>query len=426
MKATGGRRAPRRPPRPATVIAFIVRRLIVAVLLLLVVSAVTFAIFFLVPRLAGRHAGGPRVPLRRTDRRPGADRGDGGEARLHRPARASSTAASSRASSSAPTTTTGPATEHCPAPCLGYSFLNQNPVLAGPARPAAGDALARRRGGDPVADRRGRPSGCCRRCGAARVFDRAAMGIALAGVSLPIFFTGLLSLSIFSYRLGITAPGGSYTPLQENPLLWAYDLLLPWITLAFLYAAGYARLTRAGMLETMNEDYIRTARAKGLPERTVVVKHGLRSALTPILTIFGLDLGLLLGGAILTESHLLAARHRQVLGRRDRQQRPAEGAGSHPGRRRSSSSSPTSSWTCSTPSSTRGCGTSERGRLRSEAPRRSLPGGRPPTALPRGPRPAGAVPDRRRRGQARSTGSRSTSSAARPWGSSGSPGPARA
>jgi peptide/nickel transport system permease protein len=85
-------------------------------------------------------------------------------------------------------------------------------------------------------------------------------------------------------------------------LLWAYDLLLPWITLAFLYSAAYARLTRAGMLDTMGEDFIRTARAKGLPERTVVVRHGLRAALTPILTLFGLDLGLLLGGAILTES----------------------------------------------------------------------------------------------------------------------------
>src|SRR5262249_20634476 len=134
------------------------------------------------------------------------------------------------------------------------------------------------------------------------VFDRAAMGVALAGVSLPIYFTGLLALSIFAYNLGWFPPGGSYTPITENPFQWAYDLVLPWITLAFLYAAGYARLTRAGMLETMNEDYIRTARAKGLPERTVVVKHGLRSALTPILTIFGLDLGLLLGGAILTES----------------------------------------------------------------------------------------------------------------------------
>ena len=77
--------------------------------------------------------------------------------------------------------------------------------------------------------------------------------------------------------------------------------MLPWVTLAFLYAALYARLTRAGMLETMSEDYIRTARAKGLPERTVIVKHGLRAALTPIITIFGMDLGALLGGAVLTE-----------------------------------------------------------------------------------------------------------------------------
>jgi peptide/nickel transport system permease protein len=77
--------------------------------------------------------------------------------------------------------------------------------------------------------------------------------------------------------------------------------VLPWVTLAFLYAALYARLTRAGMLETMSEDYIRTARAKGLPERTVIIKHGLRAALTPIVTIFGMDLGLLLGGAVITE-----------------------------------------------------------------------------------------------------------------------------
>jgi peptide/nickel transport system permease protein len=134
------------------------------------------------------------------------------------------------------------------------------------------------------------------------VFDRTAMGVALAGVSLPIFFTGLLALSVFSYTLGWAAPGGTNPMDAANPLEWAYDLLLPWTTLAFLFAAAYARLTRSGMLETMGEDYIRTARAKGLPERTVVMRHGLRAALTPILTIFGLDLGLLLGGAILTES----------------------------------------------------------------------------------------------------------------------------
>jgi peptide/nickel transport system permease protein len=128
------------------------------------------------------------------------------------------------------------------------------------------------------------------------------MAVALSGVSLPIFFTGILTLVIFSYQLGWTAPGGSYTPIEENPAEWAYNLILPWVTLAFLFAAIYARLTRAGMLETMGEDYIRTARAKGLSERRVIMKHGLRGALTPIVTIFGLDVSLLMGGAVLTES----------------------------------------------------------------------------------------------------------------------------
>jgi peptide/nickel transport system permease protein len=93
-----------------------------------------------------------------------------------------------------------------------------------------------------------------------------------------------------------------YVGITTNPAEWARNLVLPWVTLAFLYAALYARLTRAGMLEPMGEDYIRTARAKGLPERRVIIKHGLRAALTPIVTIFGMDLGLLLGGAILTET----------------------------------------------------------------------------------------------------------------------------
>jgi peptide/nickel transport system permease protein len=125
------------------------------------------------------------------------------------------------------------------------------------------------------------------------------MGTALAGVSLPIFFTGQIALLLFSYHWQIF--NVTYVGITQNPLDWAKNLILPWIVLAFLYSALYARLTRAGMLETMNEDYIRTARAKGLPERTVIFKHGLRAALTPILTIFGMDLGLLFGGAILTE-----------------------------------------------------------------------------------------------------------------------------
>jgi peptide/nickel transport system permease protein len=126
------------------------------------------------------------------------------------------------------------------------------------------------------------------------------MGVALAGVSLPIFFTGQFLLLIFSYQLEIF--GRTYVPFTENPSQWANTLFLPWCSLALLYSAVYARLTRSGMLETMNEDFIRTARAKGLRERDVVVRHGLRAALTPIVTVFGMDIGLLLGGAVITET----------------------------------------------------------------------------------------------------------------------------
>jgi peptide/nickel transport system permease protein len=281
-------------------VRYIIRRLLAAVLLLVIVSMVTFAIFFLVPRWAGASA--QDLASRYVGKTAGQEQiremadklgfTDPLWVQYGRFAKGIVAGA---------TYDTGPTTVHCPAPCFGYSFITQNPVwpdlvdrLTVTMSLAAGAAVIWLVSGVAIgvisALRRG------------TVFDRTAMGVALAGVSLPIFFTGLLSLSIFSYRLGWFPGGGSYTPLTQNPAKWTYDLILPWITLAFLYSAAYARLTRAGMLETMNEDFIRTARAKGLPERTVVLKHGLRSALTPILTIFGLDLGLLLGGAILTES----------------------------------------------------------------------------------------------------------------------------
>ncbi len=136
-------------------------------------------------------------------------------------------------------------------------------------------------------------------------FDRAATIFALAGVSLPVFFTAeILLLLIFSYGPAWLRlfPNVTYVPITTNPLLWFQNLVLPWIALAFLFAALYARFTRANMLETMGEDYIRTATAKGLRRRAVVGRHGLRAALTPIVTIFGLDVGSLLGGAILTET----------------------------------------------------------------------------------------------------------------------------
>jgi peptide/nickel transport system permease protein len=131
--------------------------------------------------------------------------------------------------------------------------------------------------------------------------DRFAMGFALFGVSAPVFWLGLMFLLIFWQYLGIL-PGTGYVPFTENPASWFTHFIGPWVVLALLYAAFYARMVRANLMETMGEDYIRTARAKGLSERTVVGKHGLRASLTPIVTMFGVDFATLLGGAVITET----------------------------------------------------------------------------------------------------------------------------
>jgi len=290
----------RRPPGPSELFRYIVRRLLSAVLLLFIISATVFAIFFYLPRLAGastddlasRYVGKSAGPEQIHNMAQKLGFTDPIYVQYGRFVKAIFVGADYN---------TGTSIEHCPAPCFGYSFLTQNAVWPEiTARLPVTVSLTI--GAAVLWLLFGMGTGILSALRKGSIFDRAAMGVALAGVSLPIFFTGLLSLSIFSYTLHWTAPGGSYTPLTENPAQWAYDLILPWVTLAFLYAAGYARLTRAGMLETMGEDFVRTARAKGLRESSVVGRHGLRAALTPIVTIFGLDVGLLLGGAVLTES----------------------------------------------------------------------------------------------------------------------------
>ena len=279
--------------------AYIVRRLLWAVVLLFVLSVVTFSIFYLVPRLggatpetlAGRYVG--RAATAETVRLTAERLGllDPVPVQYWNWVKGVFVGAKYDY---------GQGTEQCPAPCLGYSFITRQPVWP-ELLDRAPVTISLVVGASLLWLVAGVTTGVISALRRGTVFDRAAMGVALAGVSLPIFFTGLIALAFFSYQLRITAPGGSYVPFSENPAQWAYSLLLPWITLAFLFSAQYARLTRAGMLETMSEDYIRTARAKGLPERTVVLKHALRGALTPVLTIFGLDVGLLLGGAVLTE-----------------------------------------------------------------------------------------------------------------------------
>jgi peptide/nickel transport system permease protein len=131
--------------------------------------------------------------------------------------------------------------------------------------------------------------------------DRAGMLFALFGVSAPVFWLGYVMLYIFWFQLSWLP--GSTLPIDETLLesVLRGRFVLPWLTLSLTFAAFYARMTRSNLIETMSEDYIRTARAKGLSERRVIFKHGLRAALTPVVTMFGLDLGILLGGAVITE-----------------------------------------------------------------------------------------------------------------------------
>jgi len=280
------------------VITFIIRRLIATVFLLIVVSMITFAIFFLIPRLAGQntyqlateYVG--RNPTRAAVLQVEAQLGLDHPLWLQYWNFLKGIVAGAHYNS-------GTTSTYCPPPCFGYSFRSQQPVwpqmvsdLPVTLSLAIGAAVIWLVAGVAI--------GVISALKRGTLFDRFSMGVALAGVSLPIFFTGLISLELFSYKWPLF-PNVQYVSFLTNPYLWARNLVLPWICLAFLYAALYARLTRAGMLETMSEDYIRTARAKGLPERTVIFKHGLRAALTPIVTIFGMDLGLLLGGAIITE-----------------------------------------------------------------------------------------------------------------------------
>jgi peptide/nickel transport system permease protein len=137
---------------------------------------------------------------------------------------------------------------------------------------------------------------------AGRLSDRLLTMLALVGVSLPVFWLGAL----MSYYLGFKAgwfPNGGYVELTEDPLDWAYHLVLPCTALAILFVGFYSRVLRSNVLDTMSEDYVRTARAKGLSERQVLLRHVLRNSLIPIVTLWGLDFGAVVaGGAILTET----------------------------------------------------------------------------------------------------------------------------
>ena len=134
--------------------------------------------------------------------------------------------------------------------------------------------------------------------------DRLTMGLALIAISCPVYFLGLVALFLFDENIGrwpLLPGSGAYGDATTFPG-HAAALIMPWCVLATAFAAVYARFLRGNLIDTMQEDYIRTARAKGLSERRVVFRHGVRAAITPIVTLLGLDIGILLGGAILTET----------------------------------------------------------------------------------------------------------------------------
>ncbi len=135
--------------------------------------------------------------------------------------------------------------------------------------------------------------------------DRGFTLSALIFYSMPTFVLGLGLIWIFAYKLSPVTkffPFHGYVPFTTNPAQWFEYLILPWLTLALVTSAGYTRLTRTSMLEVLGEDYIRTARSKGMPERRLIRVHGLRAALTPVVTLAGLDIGVALGGVIITET----------------------------------------------------------------------------------------------------------------------------
>jgi len=196
----------------------------------------------------------------------------------------------------------GAALINCPAPSLGYSFQQHACVtnLIGEALPVTFSLAI---GAIVMWLALGIGLGILAARFRGRIVDQLSTIFVLIGTSLPTFLTGLLLMVFVVIRWHlIPFPSGNYTPFLENPFEWAQILFLPWLTLAFAYAALYTRFVRSSVIDTSNEDYIRTARAKGLTEGVILGKHTLRSALAPIATMAGLDFAGLLGGAILTES----------------------------------------------------------------------------------------------------------------------------
>lgn len=281
--------------------AYIVRRLIVGAIMLIVMSMVTFVLFFASPIDPGRFACGKNCSpalIKQTDKAFGYDKpvttqwldfAKGVFAGRDYPEDASLRAAAPQLVS------------HCPAPCLGYSVVNvanvttelkqEIPISASIALMAVIMWVIGGVGFGVIAA-----------LSKGTFIDRGVVGLSLVFYAFPTFWIGLFLIEYPAIKWGwLTVP--SYTPIAQGGITgWAGSLVLPGLTLALFYMAAYVRMTRAFVLESMSEDYLRTAKAKGLKQRKILVKHTMRASLTPIVTMVGLDFGSLLGGAIITET----------------------------------------------------------------------------------------------------------------------------
>ncbi|EGG47688.1 ABC transporter permease [Streptomyces jietaisiensis] len=276
-------------------LAYLIRRLLAAAVMLVVIIVVVFSIFFLIPKWAGVDIATSFVG-KQAD--PASVEGVREKLGLADPIYAQ-VWEFFKGIFVGRTYSGGGDVTQCAAPCFGYSFRSEQavwPVLTDRFPVTLGLAL----GAAVLWLVFGVAAGVLSALKRGSIWDRGAMVVALSGVSLPIYFTGMLAAAIFDF--GLHWIDAQYVPLDESFTGWFGGMLLPWVTLAFLYAAMYARITRATMLEILGEDYIRTARAKGLREPVVIRKHAMRSTMTPLLTMLGMDLGALIGGAILTET----------------------------------------------------------------------------------------------------------------------------
>ncbi|MEU6016079.1 ABC transporter permease [Streptomyces sp. NPDC047515] len=267
---------------------FLLRRVTGALVILLVISAITFYLFYAIPREPARMACGKvctpelitqiKQNLGIADPMPvqywhwlsgifvGRDYGNYG---------------------------------YCPAPCLGYSFTNRQPVF-GTIMDRLPLTLSLSAGAAFFFVIFGVGAGMLAAVKQGKALDKIASSLSLLGSSLQIYFVGYIAMFLLVQQMGLLEQP-SYTPLTENPAKWAGGLLLPWLVLSIIFTANYTRMTRSQLVEQLSEDYVRTARAKGLSRRSVFFRFAWRGAMGPIVTIFGIDLGTLIGGAIITE-----------------------------------------------------------------------------------------------------------------------------